>query len=317
MSRTNTKSLKFVALTTPGIASGTLLAYLIDSTGLHIEKMYIENNAATEHREKQGPSKTPKRWYKDWHRFRCHLGLALALPRVYTFRFLEKLFNYSELDFLYRCQSMPTRLFARACGFPLPPELQKERFLYTFQDAVEKHSLKVVKVPNFNESRTIDALRHDAPDVILGLGTRILSSELLSTAKIGVLNAHASLLPEYRGGVTEFWQLVHQETRTGVTIHWMTGSLDEGPICSQKEWPIPSGADHHRLRTMSLFYRLPLWRDVVEKLLRGEVPAQPQPRAKTGTFKGPSLQRQYDFYVRGLCLPRPCDRVSSDVRGMP
>lgn len=211
---------------------------------------------------------------------------------------MKKIIGLGELDVLYRCEKLSKGLFRHLCGLELPMELNNRQVLRSFAHVVRDHRIRVVETPSLNDEATVNQLRRDAPDVIIGLGTRILSSEVLATARIGVLNAHSSLLPEYRGGTTEFWQLVGGESHTGVTIHWMSERVDEGKICAQRSWPIPRGSDHHQLRMMSLFYRLELWRDVIERILNGEVPRREQTASRTPTFRHPTLRQQYDFYCR-------------------
>jgi methionyl-tRNA formyltransferase len=173
-------------------------------------------------------------------------------------------------------------------------------------DVCRRDSIPLVGTDNVNGPEAIASIAADEPDVIIGLGTRILSKALLKIPRIGTLNAHSSLLPDYRGGTTEFWQMACGEVQTGVTIHWMVPRVDEGEICSQRRWPIPPGTDHHRLRLLSLFNRLEQWREVVEALLAGDVPRRRQPSAKTPTFRHPSLQQQYEFYCLGQrhCVER-------------
>jgi folate-dependent phosphoribosylglycinamide formyltransferase PurN len=247
------------------------------------------------------------------------LGLAIAKPRVWSFKVLDKLLGIDELRFLWAYERVSKRAFARACGFPLPDELRNLRILSTFGEVVRDYSLAVVATTDLNSADTIADLRECQPDIILGLGTRILSPDVLNTSKIGALNAHSSLLPEYRGSTAEFWQLVFNEPVTGVTIHWMTAQVDEGAIFAHRSWPIPEGADHYRLRTMSLFYRLDLWRQVVDQILRGDIVRIHQDLCSAHTFKRPTLQQEFDFYCRGKCpiAPKPVklqelpDQVSS------
>lgn len=292
--------IKFIALASPSLASGTILAHLLRSTPIKLAKVYVDLFEDKRGKRKPGPGRSKTRKLGRWQTARRHLALARVMPRVYFFRLLKRSLQISELRFLYWCERASPGFFRRMCGFPLPEQLPAHPWLHTFEEVVRKHSLPVVSVASLNAPEAVHGLRRDAPDVILGLGTRILKPEVLATARIGVLNAHSSLLPEYRGGATEFWQLVGGETETGVTIHWMHTQVDSGEICLQGRWPIPKGANHHQLRLMSLFYRLELWREVVQALIDGKVMRQPQGPSHTPTFRRPTLDQQYDFYCRGI-----------------
>jgi hypothetical protein len=292
-------ALRFSVVTGSVIESGTTLAYLIESTGLRIDRIYFDTMQSAS-RKKAFPTPPNPRWFSNWPVFRRHLGLACSMQRHYWFKLFRKLFGLSEIGFLYRLERIAPSFLPWMCGTPLPPRLSNRPLLRKLADVAREHAIPLVTTPSLNSDETIASLTQEAPDVVIGLGTRILSSRLLATARLGFLNAHSSLLPEYRGGGTEFWQLASGERETGVTIHWMAAKVDEGAICAQKRWKIPRGFNHHRLRMLSFFNRLELWAEVIGKLMAGVIPRLPQRPGTTPTFKAPSEEQQYDFYRRGI-----------------
>ena len=76
---------------------------------------------------------------------------------------------------------------------------------------------------------------------------RILNRELLSIPRIGVLNVHPSLLPRHRGVDPLFWTYFYDEPETGVTVHWMTETIDGGDIVLQQRMPVPRGLSGYDL----------------------------------------------------------------------
>lgn len=64
---------------------------------------------------------------------------------------------------------------------------------------------------------------------------QILSKTLLDLPAKGVVNAHASLLPAYRGPAPVNWCLINGETKTGVTTMFTDVGVDDGDIILQKE----------------------------------------------------------------------------------
>jgi hypothetical protein len=289
--------LKFIALTSSDVGAGTVLNYLLRTTPLRLAKVYSDT---MEERARPvatmpanpGSPEAPGRTEK----VRYHLGLLRAMPRSHGLRIVERLTGRSVLSVLRHCERLDPRLLALASGVSAPVAPWGGRVLHTLAEVTRRHRIPIVRTPSLNNPATVADLAADSADVLLGLGTRILSSRVLATARLGVLNAHSSLLPDYRGGTTEFWQLTAGEKSTGVTIHWMAPRVDEGAICAQRSWTIPQGADHHQLRLMSLFNRLGLWREVVETLISGQVPRIPQATARTPTFKHPGLKQEHEFY---------------------
>lgn len=67
---------------------------------------------------------------------------------------------------------------------------------------------------------------------------QILAPSTLALARHGGINAHASLLPKYRGAAPINWAIYHGEEETGVTLIHMTPGLDAGPSIAQAKTPI-------------------------------------------------------------------------------
>ena len=74
------------------------------------------------------------------------------------------------------------------------------------------------------------------PDVIFIVGCRILiSPSIFEVPSKGALAVHDSLLPEYRGFAPLNWAIINGERTTGVTLFYLSDSVDEGDILIQKE----------------------------------------------------------------------------------
>jgi methionyl-tRNA formyltransferase len=66
----------------------------------------------------------------------------------------------------------------------------------------------------------------------------MLKAPLLALPARGALNMHGSLLPRYRGRVPVNWAIIHGETETGATLHYMIEKPDAGDIVAQTAVPI-------------------------------------------------------------------------------
>jgi methionyl-tRNA formyltransferase len=58
----------------------------------------------------------------------------------------------------------------------------------------------------------------------------IIPKPVLEAPRIGSFNLHPGPLPDYAGINAPSWAIYHGEARHGVTVHWMTPSVDAGPI---------------------------------------------------------------------------------------
>lgn len=66
----------------------------------------------------------------------------------------------------------------------------------------------------------------------------ILRPEILRTVDYAALNVHAALLPRNRGPNPMQWALISDESRSGVTIHYLDDGMDTGAIVAQAVAPI-------------------------------------------------------------------------------
>lgn len=62
----------------------------------------------------------------------------------------------------------------------------------------------------------------------------ILRSELIEHPKLGVINLHYSLLPEYRGVYPVNWAIIDGKEKTGITYHLVDEKIDAGRILCQR-----------------------------------------------------------------------------------
>ena len=83
--------------------------------------------------------------------------------------------------------------------------------------------------------------------IVIAYG-KILSSEILSIPKYGCWNAHASLLPRWRGAAPIHWTLLKGDTFTGVGIIKMDEGLDTGDLLLEEKVRIK---EHDNLHTLS------------------------------------------------------------------
>ncbi|MGH9506853.1 MAG: methionyl-tRNA formyltransferase, partial [Terriglobales bacterium] len=67
---------------------------------------------------------------------------------------------------------------------------------------------------------------------------QILPAAVFAAPRWGAINAHASLLPKYRGAAPVQWAIARGETVTGVTAMQIEAGLDTGPVLLRRETPI-------------------------------------------------------------------------------
>jgi methionyl-tRNA formyltransferase len=114
----------------------------------------------------------------------------------------------------------------------------------------------------------------------------MLKRELLEIPKHGALNMHGSLLPKYRGRVPVNWAIIHGETETGATLHYMTEKPDNGDIVAQQAVPIlPNDTALQVFQKVTVAAEMAL-NACLPNLLAGRAKALKQDLSKGGYFVG-------------------------------
>jgi methionyl-tRNA formyltransferase len=96
-------------------------------------------------------------------------------------------------------------------------------------------NLPVIQPRRLSEPDALQQLHLWAPDLIVVVAFgQILKPEVLDLPKFGCINAHASLLPRWRGAASIQAAILNGDETTGITIIRMDPGVDTGPTLSQK-----------------------------------------------------------------------------------
>ncbi|MET3575243.1 methionyl-tRNA formyltransferase [Bhargavaea ullalensis] len=171
--------------------------------------------------------------------------------------------------------------------------------------------LPVLQPEKLRGSTELDEIIALAPDLVVTAAYgQILPNELLDAPRLGCLNVHASLLPEYRGGAPIHQAIIDGCTETGVTIMYMAEKLDAGDIISQIRVPIGPDDD-----TGELFQRLSeagtrLLKETLPSVVAGENDRIPQDHSRA-TFAG-NIGREQEKIDWSM----PAASVHNQIRGL-
>ncbi len=97
-------------------------------------------------------------------------------------------------------------------------------------------------IPTITPEKIGDAVAELAalqPDlaVVTAYG-QYLPKSILAIPRLGFINIHPSLLPEYRGAAPMQWAIADGKIETGVTIQQVVSKMDAGPILAQRTVPL-------------------------------------------------------------------------------
>ncbi|MFB6235575.1 MAG: formyltetrahydrofolate deformylase [Halopenitus sp.] len=95
-----------------------------------------------------------------------------------------------------------------------------------------------------DEARLLELLDdHDVDLIALARFMRILSPEVVFRYERRIVNVHPSLLPAFPGAQAYRQALEAGVRVAGVTAHYVTTDLDQGPILTQRAFDVPADAD--------------------------------------------------------------------------
>jgi methionyl-tRNA formyltransferase len=155
---------------------------------------------------------------------------------------------------------------------------------------------------------TIESLRALAADifVVIAYG-QILSQEILDIPKLGCINVHGSLLPQYRGAAPIQRCLTDGVTLTGITTMLMDAGMDTGAMLLKYETPVSLLDNADRLAAKLAVEGANLLIDTLVDLDR----ITPIPQAHLAATAAPPIQKSE--YVIGWT--RSSISIHNRVRG--
>jgi len=167
----------------------------------------------------------------------------------------------------------------------------REKAISAVKEAAVGAGIPVYQPERIKSDEAYDYFRRTAPDavVVIAYG-QIIPQRLIEISRLGWINLHASLLPEYRGAAPIQRAIANGETRTGLTTMKIDAGLDTGPILLQSETQIGADETAPELSARLAEAGAPLVAETLLKLDRGEIAPTPQDNSKA-TF-APTLEKE-------------------------
>ena len=106
--------------------------------------------------------------------------------------------------------------------------------------------LEAATLPAPNSEAGQGVLESLGPDLVVSIRyRRILRSEVIANPRLGVLNLHSGVLPDYKGVMATFWAMLHNEAEIGATLHRIVDDgIDTGPVVGIRRLAADYGATY-------------------------------------------------------------------------
>lgn len=113
------------------------------------------------------------------------------------------------------------------------------------------NGLRVLQPEKLKDENFIAELRSLNADLQVVVAFRMLPEIVWAMPRLGTINVHASLLPNYRGAAPINWAIINGETKTGVSTFLLRHDIDTGDIIKQESVAIEpndnAGTIHDKL----------------------------------------------------------------------
>ena len=108
----------------------------------------------------------------------------------------------------------------------------------TKQLALER-GLTVYQPDSVRTEEALELMRSLAPDVLCVVAYgKILPDAMLAIPRLGAVNVHGSLLPQYRGAAPIQWSVLNGDEYAGVTTMYLAHDMDAGDIIYREATPV-------------------------------------------------------------------------------
>lgn len=131
------------------------------------------------------------------------------------------------------------------------------------------NNIPLFQFPKISRDGVIDIKTLNPDLMVTAAYGQILSQDILSIPKYGIINVHASILPKYRGASPIQSAIIHGDNETGVTIMKTEIGLDTGDIIDVVKTPIFDTDTAGDLSSRLSILGANLLLDVIEKIENG------------------------------------------------
>ena len=177
-------------------------------------------------------------------------------------------------------------------GVVTAPDKPAGRGMKLTESAVKKYAtekgLQVLQPEKLKAPEFIESLRALNADLQIVVAFRMLPEIVWNMPRLGTINVHGSLLPDYRGAAPINWAVINGEKETGVTTFKLKHEIDTGNILLQKRMPIAENETATEVHDRMKIIGANLLVKTIKALEAGTLQDQPQ-KTNTDTKHAPKI----------------------------
>lgn len=144
----------------------------------------------------------------------------------------------------------------------------------------------------------------------------IVSQKLIDSFKLGIINSHFSLLPEWRGADPITFSILSGQKQTGVSLMLLVEAMDEGPLLAVGEYELDIDITTPKLTEDLINLSDSLLKNTIPNYINVEIQAveQSQVADLMNYSNKPSYSRKLIKQDGILDFAKPADRLEREVR---
>jgi methionyl-tRNA formyltransferase len=174
-------------------------------------------------------------------------------------------------------------------GVITAPDKPAGRGMKMNESAVKKyaveHNLRVLQPDKLKDPEFLTELKSLNADLQIVVAFRMLPEVVWNMPRLGSVNLHGSLLPQYRGAAPINWAVINGEKETGVTTFKLKHEIDTGDILLQESFPIgeneTAGEVHDKMKEIGAGLLV----KTVKGLANGSLQEKPQSLVRNAESK--------------------------------
>lgn len=139
-----------------------------------------------------------------------------------------------------------------------------------------QHNIPVLQPVKLKDPAFQEELRNFKPDLGVVIAFRMLPESVWNMPKLGTINLHASLLPDYRGAAPINWAIINGESETGVTTFFLKHEIDTGDIIARSSFKISDNMNAGELHDNLMIQGADLMIKTLQMIESGEASPLPQ-----------------------------------------
>ena len=136
------------------------------------------------------------------------------------------------------------------------------------------HILKKAKihyVSSHNNNKMKQILINEKFDYLINAGTQLkIKKTIIDKVKIGIINIHPGILPNYRGCTCVEWAIYNDE-KIGNTIHLMSSNYDSGEIIKIQKYVFKKSDTYIDIRLKVYLKGIKLLRNIIQNIKKGNI----------------------------------------------